>query len=320
MLNYKDYKLIQPDKDQIAKINELIKTKNGSIFHDFKLNNIVNKAFNTELYYLVDDPLDIKIFAPIHITKNKYGLKKYHFKPLHDIPYAGFVGNELLETNKISIGFFESIKYEGFPYEKEIRGDLSDLRVGETTMVDLSKDEDEIFNIIIHSKRRNMIRKAIKNHVEVKIYTDISGLTLFWPMLEKLHDKLGYEYLNFKYYKEIIEKYSNKNQVFILIAFKEDIPISGILIIGNSNYMHYYKGASDFQLKNVGQGELLQWEAIKLVKSIGVKQYDLCNLEKEKLPSIYRFKTGISNEIVKYPIYTKNAIGYKIVNRFTRIL
>ena len=79
--------------------------------------------------------------------------------------------------------------------------------------------------------------------------------------------------------------------------------------------MHYYKGAGLFDVKNEGQGELLQWEAIKISKSLGTKYYDLCNLDKDNLPSIYRFKTGISNTIYKYPKLTKNKLGYKVLNR-----
>jgi len=59
----------------------------------------------------------------------------------------------------------------------------------------------------------------------------------------------------------------------------------------------------------------LQWEAIKLSKSLGVKCYDLGNLQKEILPSIYKFKTGISNNVIQYPVYSKHSLGYKIVNK-----
>ena len=59
----------------------------------------------------------------------------------------------------------------------------------------------------------------------------------------------------------------------------------------------------------------MQWEAIKTAKSLGSKYYDLCSLDKEKLPAIYRFKTGISQNIVRYSKYAKNNFGYKILNK-----
>ena len=320
MVNYKDFKLILPNEDQLDKISDLIENKNGSLFHEVTLNNIIKKTFNTQLFYLVDNPIDIKTCAPIHVTKNKYGLKTYHFKPLYDIPYAGFVGNEDIEINKISIGLFESLEYKGFPFEIKNNQNLNNSGVGETTMVDLFKDEDILFNKVIHSKRRNMIRKALKSGITVKCFWTLDGLEQFWPILEELHKKLGYTHLTFDYYNRILENYGKKKQAFILLAFKDEKPISGVFIIGNNNYMHYFKGASVFGIKNEGQGELLQWEAIKLSKSLGSRYYDLCNLNEKKLPEIYRFKTGISKEIYQYPIYTKTSLSYKIINRLSKFL
>jgi len=139
-------------------------------------------------------------------------------------------------------------------------------------------------------------------------------------MLTKLHERLGYGNLKFEYYNDLLEKYSYKKQAFILIAFKNEIPISGVFILGNKNYMHYYKGASQIDLKNEGHGELLQWEAIKISKKLGSAKYDLCNISKDKLPDIYLFKTGFSKDTFQYQNYTNSALGYRIANRFVKII
>ena len=161
-----------------------------------------------------------------------------------------------------------------------------------------------------------MIRKALKSDIIVKIYHDSEGLDLFWPILDSLHKNLNLNYLSLDYYQRILNTYKDNKQAFTILAFKDGKVISGVFIIGNKNYMHYYKGASLPGVKNEGQGELLQWEAIKYSKALGSKFYDLCNLDKEKLPTIYRFKTGISANIYYYPVFTKNKLGYKIIKRF----
>lgn len=316
MLKYKDYSLIRPKKDLNQKFIDIINVHNGSIFHEIDLNEIVSNNFKSELYYLVDNSSNIACLCPIHITKNKLGLKRYNCNPLGDIPYAGFVGSKIIDVNNFSIGPLESIKYLGFPYVTDSVHKTNDtLSIGETNMVDLSLDEDAIFSTVIHSKRRNMIRKAGKSGITSKSYFSEEGLRIFWPILDELHKKLGYNNYPYDFYKQILKKYADKKQAFILIAYKEQKPISGVFIIGNKNYMHYYKGAGVFGIKNEGQGELLQWEAIKLSKSIGAKYYDLCNLDKDKLPAIYRFKTGISQQIINYNKYTKNSLGYKIFSK-----
>jgi len=315
MLKYKNFSLIKPEEEQRKRISHLINEYNGSIFHEVELNKIVQDNFGSELFYLVDNPKNINSFTPIHITKNKLGVKRYNCNPLGDIPYAGFVGKEQVDVKQFEVGFFESVKYVGFPYIKDtIHKSNNNLGSGETNMVDLSLEEDEIFSKMSSSKRRN-IRKAIKAEIEVKHFFTEEGLEQFWPILEQLHKSLGYHEFTLDYYKNFIQNYGSQKQAFVLIAYKEKVPVSGLFILGNKNYMHFYKGASLFDVKKVGQGELLHWEAIKLSKSLGAKYYDLCNLNKEKLPEIYRFKTGISQNIIEYTKYTKNSIGYKVANR-----
>lgn len=322
MLKYKNYSLIKPNLEQKKRISEIIIVENGSVFHEVELNIIVENTFHTQLLYLVDNPKNITSFSPIHITKNKYGLKRYHFKPLHDIPYAGFVGPDKLNLKKVSVNFFESFVYEGFPYVEKSNNLNSNFKYGETSMVDLSLDEEEIFGKIIQSKRRNMIKKAIKSGIIIKEYNTEEGLRIFWPLLNELHKKLDLTHLSNDYYKSIFKYYSSKDrkQAFVLVAYKNEKPVSGVFILGNKNYMHYFKGASLYGVKNEGQGELLQWEAIKKSKSLGTKYYDLCNLDKEKLPHVYRFKTGISDTLIAYQICKNNNLGYRISNRLQNLL
>ncbi|MCB0460431.1 MAG: GNAT family N-acetyltransferase [Flavobacteriaceae bacterium] len=317
MLKYKNYSLIKPNTEQSSQIERLIDRYDGSVFHEVALNKIVESHFGTDLYYLVDDCININSFAPVHVIKGKKGAKRYELNPLGDIPYAGFAGNNSpVDLKQLSVGLFESAKYSGFPYPQDkIHKNTGQYAFGETNMVDLGESEDDIFTAMESSKRRN-IRKAIKAGIQVKQYFDVEGFNVFWPILDALHKKLGYSRFTYEYYKKFIDEFSTKKKIFTLIAYKNDQPVSGLLIIGNKNYAHFFKGASDFNVKPEGQGELIHWEAIKILKESGVRYYDLCNLNKEKLPEIYRFKTGISNNIINYTKYTKNSLGYKIINHF----
>lgn len=315
MLKYRNFKMVIPDDKLSPQIESLVLDNNGSIFHDVLLNRIIEDTFGTELYYLVDNIINPQQICPIHITKDKNGLKTYSLKPLYDIPYSGFVGEVDTDLSELEVGSFESLKYAGFPYKL---GKQDGDNYGQTCMVDLSLDEDVIFTSVIASKRRNMIRKASKNGIEVKRYFDLEGLEIFWPMLKTLHDRLGYEFLNYEYYKKIFSAYSTSKGACILIAFKDGRPLSGIFLLGNKNFTHYYKGASVFGERNEGQGELLQWEAIKLSKELGSNKYDLCNLNEDQLPEIYRFKTGISKTIYSYEKHSTRPLGVKLVNRLLK--
>jgi hypothetical protein len=160
MLLYKNYQLAKPGDFDEVQLENLIIRRKGSVFHELKFNRIIEEFFNTELFYLVDNIKDIQHAAVVHLTRKRFGLKQYSIKPPVDIPYAGFVGDETVDFKRFKIGLLDSFSYVGFPYRNNL-GPSDNVFLGETGMIDLTLDEDEILNSIIHSKRRNMIRKAI---------------------------------------------------------------------------------------------------------------------------------------------------------------
>jgi len=318
MLKYKNFQLIKPDDVISEQINNLILKRDGSIFHETVLNQIIEKSFNSDFYYLVDNPDNIKNAAGVHITKNKLHLRRYNIKPLYDIPYAGFIGNDVIDFSLLNISCLESLNYAGFPYTKK-KDEININHFGETAIVDLNQSLQDIFNKSINYRRRRKIREAIKAGYTIKSYFTTEGLFILWPILKELHKKLKYKKMSYDYYKEIFQYYSVKKQAFIIIAFKNHTPVSGIFIIGNVNYMHFFKGASLRNFQNEGQGELLQWEAIKISKNLGSHKYDLCNLNQRQLPELFQFKTGFSKNIFQYQKYTYNPICYKILNKISRL-
>ena len=299
-----------------GKILNFININGGTVFHEPFFNKLIQKYHKTDFYYSVDSVDKFKVICPVHVSCNS-GCKYISFKPLADVPYGGFIGDYSVSLRQIKPKFIERVSYAGMPITNEKENYLP--LVGETCMVDLSLSEEDIFNKVIHSKRRNMIRKAIKNNIKIIKFDTLDGFELYRPLLEELHSRLCY-HLDLYFYRELFRHYSQKKQAILLLALFNDRVCSGNFLIGNKNIFHYYKGASVNDFKSVGQGELLQWEGIKWAKQNGFKYYDLCNLNKEKLPSLYRFKIGISSNIYRYPIYNKTSLSYKILRRINRIV
>lgn len=298
------------------KILNFINVNGGTVFHEPFFNKLIQKYHKTEFFYLADSEDQYKIICPVHTNSNSIN-KDISFKALGDVPYGGFLGDIPVPLSEIKPKLFERVVYAGMPRNNGYQNNIP--LIGETCMVDLALSEDDIFKKVVNPKRRNMIRKAMKSDVKVVKYDTIDGFELYKPLLEELHARLGYKHLVIDFYKEIFEYYSQRGQATLLLAFMDNKLCSGNLLLGNKNMVHYYKGASISNVKNLGQGELLQWKGIKWAKEIGTKYYDLCNLNKEELPSIYRFKIGISSNIYKYPVYNKNGLGAKVLRRINRI-
>lgn len=158
-----------------------------------------------------------------------------------------------------------------------------------TFIVDLTLSEEQLFKNL-HSKHRNVIRKAQKEGVVVKhnrSYRDICKQLicetyirqgLVWNdtnELESLSDSLGD---NIRFYT----------------AFKDDVPQGCAVILWNSHRGYYLYGGS-IQRPSTGAVNLLQWQIICDLRQEKSKEYDFfgarVNPDKgSKVEGIQRFK------------------------------
>ncbi len=289
------------------------------------MNEVVSKVFNTELlHYLILQDNELIGYCAAHLLKEKF-LTTIEMKPLYDIPYGGFISNGLYSDEQLIklLPRKNRIKYiysSGPIVDKKKTNEHANFTSKETAITDLTLPEDIIWKNAVNSKRRNMIRKAEKAGITAQIYNNEEGLKLFWPLLEQLHDYLGYNQLTYDYYKRVLDIYFQEKKAGVILAHNQNEILSGVIVIGNKNMMHYWKGASKTGIKNEGQGDLLQWEAIKYAKEYGSKFYDLCVIDKTNLPDIAKFKMGFSNLTVPFFTISIRSIYYKILNRVQNAL
>lgn len=309
-------------EQEIKSVDKFINDNNGLIFHEISFNQIVSEVFKTKFIgYFAFLENEMIGFCPVHSVKNKFITYSFSNNGSYEIPYGGWVFNENLVNfkylwNNTNISYCESLTYTTF--SKTI---LSEKQKGKpqimlTGLVDLNKDLEYIWNSCINSKRRNMILKAIKSKVIIKILHS-EGLEDFVKLLNNMKQKAGLKLNDFDYYDKIFTKYTSEF-INILLAFQDEKLLSGLILIGNKNVKHYWLGASIPGAPNIGQGELLQWEAIKHAKLNGTKLYDLCVIEKERLPNIAKFKMDFTNEIQPFYIFNKKTLTHRVLNRINK--
>jgi lipid II:glycine glycyltransferase (peptidoglycan interpeptide bridge formation enzyme) len=191
-------------------------------------------------------------------------------------------------------------------------------RKAETAVIDLKPDLDYIFHNVIGSKRRNMIRKALKNNITI----DAGGSEIFdrfFAMLQHTFSRTGLNTRPESFYREILDLYYPVQKAVCLIASQEGTDLSGIVIVRNHFISSYWLGVSSGEKLNLGASELLQYEAIQWSRTNGSKYYDLCVIDKKRLPHIARFKSGFSNHMVPFYFTRKKPILYRIMHRMKLI-
>lgn len=171
------------------------------------------------------------------------------------------------------------------------------VQVPDTTILNLDKDENIILSGM-HKKTRYNIKLAGKKGVEIK-EVPISELDRWYDMYEVTAKRDSIAIHSKEYYKSVYQKTNMK----MLIAEHDGDLLAGIFIIIQNDIATYVYGASSNSKRNLMPSYLLQWEAIKLSKSLGAKYYDFFGIpptddENHPMHGLYRFKVRFGGDIV----------------------
>lgn len=189
-----------------------------------------------------------------------------------------------------------------------------------TYLVDLSLSEEDLLKSF-HGKHRNVVKNAIKNKVIIEETNDVN--LAYNCISDTLIRQGSIHYPSLEYIKNLVENI-DKN-VLILKAVKEEV-VQGVVIIIYDNNMGYYMYGGSIKRPFTGSLNLLQYEAMKILKSRNVKFYDFVgariNVEKgSKYEGLQRFKSRFGAELVKgYAFRTiVNPLKFKLFNFISRL-
>ena len=308
--------------------------KNYELIEDFLNNNfsspthwpdwnlIVSKFFSTDFFYFTAyENHELIGICPVH-KKQKGMLRNLHSGQFHYIPNGGWIFNKKVKfnINDLPLKYNEAYLSFSLPLLEGFNADYNIANKQEnalTLVINLKNDFNDIWMMDIDGKRRNMIRKAEKNNIGVINITK-NNLNEFYTLYDSANKRYNIKSLPIDFFKELADNVKNI-KFDILLSKHNDRILSGVLIIYDKNYSIYLLGFSRDNVPNLGQGELLQWAAINRMKDYGCKYYDLCYIEKERLPHIYEFKKGFSKEETKIKVLNKRPVTYKIINRLNKI-
>lgn len=188
-------------------------------------------------------------------------------------------------------------------------------------IIDLSqKEEDIIANM--HPKHRNVIKKAIKE--EVQISCDIENKS---ECIKLIRDTLIRQGIP-AFKEELFHSFSNnlgKNIDFWLAKHLNE-PHGAAIILWSDCGTAYYMFGGSCEHPNGGAMNLLHWEAIKKMQERKVRFYDFVGARIEpnkgsKYEGIQRFKSRFGGELKTAYIWkiTFNSFKYSIFELLLRI-
>lgn len=190
-----------------------------------------------------------------------------------------------------------------------------------TTILDLSKSEEELLNRM-HQKTRYNIRLAQKKNVIIK-EVDSSKLDIFLKLSEETAKRDRFNLHPKEYYRKMVKVLEKEGLIKIFLAQYNNTVIAANLVCFFGKTAIYLHGASDYNHRNLMAPYLLQWQTILEAKKKGFMHYDFWGINEKKWPGVTRFKKGFNGQEVSYPgafdlIFSK--IWYKSYNLAQKIL
>ncbi len=138
------------------------------------------------------------------------------------------------------------------------------------------RSNEELFewmrNHDMRSKVPNYIRGSRRKGVEIKLARNMAQVEIFLKMIKQMNEALNIQIGNPKYLRQMYEEMGDKFKIFL--GYYKDKPVvcAGIMMYGDE--ASYLYGASTPEIGNSNAAYLLQWEAIKHARKLGISRYN----------------------------------------------
>lgn len=280
-----------------------------------KWNNIKNNWKNEQV--IIRQNNEIKLTANVLIRKLPiFGVMMYvprgPIGEIHNIKLMEELTNELKKLAKKYKAFivlmepdirydneeFKSIaEYLGYKINSKSKTFISSIQARYNLRLDIKNKSEEELLKSFNQKARYNIKLAQKKGVVVKD-VGIKGLDDFYELLKTTGQRDKFIIRPKDYYANIMHEFKDTT---ILLAYYEDEPIAGIMVLSYGNKTWYLNGASGNNHRNTMPNYLLQWEAIKIAMNNNSILYDFkgCSFKRNKPDGLYRFKKSFGTELVE---------------------
>lgn len=167
-------------------------------------------------------------------------------------------------------------------------------------VVDLTLPQDVLWNNV-HSKHRNVIRKAEKAGLTIR-FGNSEELIQDFAYLDKVTwERSGKKGKGIKWFENLVEAYGEQILIFCIYKEKE---IQGGIVLHYNDCMSYYQYGGSVNDVQLGAMNYLHWYAMLYLKDKGIRRYSFlgCRInedENSKYHTLQRFKSRFGGELVR---------------------
>ncbi|MCX5800982.1 MAG: peptidoglycan bridge formation glycyltransferase FemA/FemB family protein [Candidatus Eisenbacteria bacterium] len=168
----------------------------------------------------------------------------------------------------------------------------------QTVILALKRSEEDLWQML-GPKRRNMIRRAQKEGVEVRqgLSQDVPG---YHELLQRTLGRWGKTPAKLSFFLRLIEELVPVGIASFHVGVWGGKIVAGEIMLHTGSTSLYFSGASSEDGRKHAANDLLQWNCILGAKGRGSATYDFLGIDAERLPGISMFKMGFGGTVVSY--------------------
>ena len=171
-----------------------------------------------------------------------------------------------------------------------------------TFWIDLTHSEDELLANMKQKTRYN-IRLSEKKGVNVRQGSN-DDFNVIYEMYAVTSARDGFIIRPKEYYFNLWNTFLEAGMAIPLIAEVQDEPVGALFLFYFNQKSYYLYGMSRELHRDKMPNYILQWEAIKLSKSLGCKIYDLWGApdvfeSSDRMWGVYKFKEGLGGDLIQ---------------------
>lgn len=189
-------------------------------------------------------------------------------------------------------------------------------------IIDLSHSEETLWGKV-HSKHRNVIRNARNKGVQICCGNEYAAAA--YEMVRETFRRSSMAFMSQDAFRRMMDGLGEYVKIFVAKLGDE---IQGCAVIPFSQHSAYYAYGGSATHPLSGATNLLQWEAIRCFRSLGVKRYDFCGVRfnpegGSKAAGLMMYKERFGGKLVhgymwKLSLRPTGAVVYRLAVRFLR--
>jgi len=196
---------------------------------------------------------------------------------------------------------------------------MSIIKDRQTVLLDLSCDYDSIWNDSYSSNNRNMIRKAQRNEINVRIAKNDTDYELFHQIYISTMLEVGaaaYYHFNKEYVHNFNKALVSKQ--LLLIAEYQEKPICVMLMMIYGRYAHYHLSGRIKDYSNLAANNFILDSAIQIAREHGARFFHFGGgNSSDPNDPLFKFKSNFSKDLTDFYI-GKKVHNQEIYNRICK--